>query len=119
MYEKIVVPLDGSKLAEAALPYAEELAAKMSSDIILLTVLESDDIHEYEKQQKYAKKIVQVTKYHAEKYFDNGADEAIKIEKKMRNYEREGRWSHAAELADKAGLEGRAKENYKKAGYDM
>ena len=46
-------------------------------------------------------------------------DEAIKIEKKMRNYEREGRWSHAAELADKAGLEGRAKENYKKAGYDM
>jgi putative FmdB family regulatory protein len=46
-------------------------------------------------------------------------DEAVKIERKIRNHEREGRWSHAAELADKAGLEGRAKEDYKKAGYDM
>ncbi len=26
MYNKILVPLDGSKLAECALPYAEELA---------------------------------------------------------------------------------------------
>ncbi len=26
MYKKILVPLDGSELAEVALPYAEELA---------------------------------------------------------------------------------------------
>ncbi len=87
MYEKIVVPLDGSKLAEAALPYAEELAAKMSSDIILLTVLESDNVGEYEKQRIYTKRIVQVTKYHAEKYIDNGngAGKAIKIGATTRN----------------------------------
>jgi len=26
MYQKVMVPLDGSKLAECALPYAEKLA---------------------------------------------------------------------------------------------
>lgn len=46
-------------------------------------------------------------------------EEAIATEKKIREYEKEGRWSHAAELADKAGLEDRARENYKKAGYNM
>jgi len=46
-------------------------------------------------------------------------DEASATEKKMREFEKEGRWSHAAELADKSGLEDRARENYKKAGYEM
>lgn len=46
-------------------------------------------------------------------------DEASATEKKIREFEKEGRWSHAAELADKSGLEGRARENYKKAGYEM
>ena len=45
MIQKILVPLDGSKLAEVALPYAEEVAGKMGSDIILLTVLESAEAH--------------------------------------------------------------------------
>jgi len=40
-------------------------------------------------------------------------------EKKIREFEKDGRWSHAAELADKSGLEDRARENYKKAGYEM
>jgi putative FmdB family regulatory protein len=40
-------------------------------------------------------------------------------ESMMREFEKEGRWSHAAELADKSGLEDRARENYKKAGYEM
>ncbi len=47
------------------------------------------------------------------------SDEAMATEKKVCEFEEEGRWSHAAELADKAGLEDRAKEDYKKAGYDM
>jgi len=40
-------------------------------------------------------------------------------EKKIREFEKDGRWSHAAELADKSGLEDRAREDYKKAGYEM
>ena len=41
MLKKIVVPLDGSKLAECALPYAEELAAKhVAEEIVLISVTE-------------------------------------------------------------------------------
>ena len=47
MFEKIVVPLDSSKLAEVALPYAEELAGKTGSEVILLTVLQSEELPEH------------------------------------------------------------------------
>ncbi len=47
-------------------------------------------------------------------------------EKKIREYEKEGKWSHAAELADKEAektkredLRVRALEDYKKAGYNF
>ena len=47
-------------------------------------------------------------------------------DKKIKEHEKEGRWSHAAELADKEAdktkredLKTRALENYKKAGYDF
>jgi nucleotide-binding universal stress UspA family protein len=74
MFEKIVVPLDGSKLAEVALPYAVELAGKMGSEIILLSVLPSVDTQEYQKHQVYAAKITEVTKRHAEKYLEKSAE---------------------------------------------
>lgn len=48
------------------------------------------------------------------------------VEQKVADYERQGMYSHAAELADKesekpeyANLKPRAMENYKKAGYDV
>ena len=47
-------------------------------------------------------------------------------DRKIRDFEREGKWSHAAELADKEAdktkredLKTRALENYKKAGYNF
>ena len=40
MLQKILVPLDGSKLAEQALPYAQTLAQKFESELILLMVLQ-------------------------------------------------------------------------------
>jgi len=39
MYKKILVPLDGSKLAECALPHAESLALAYKSTIVLLSVI--------------------------------------------------------------------------------
>ena len=39
MYEKILVPLDGSELAEIALPYAEELASRLKTEAALLQVV--------------------------------------------------------------------------------
>lgn len=38
--QKILVPLDGSKLAEKALPYAEELAQKLDAELILVWALQ-------------------------------------------------------------------------------
>ena len=38
MYKSILVPLDGSSAAEIVLQYAEEIAAKFNSEIILLNV---------------------------------------------------------------------------------
>ncbi|HVP57708.1 MAG TPA: universal stress protein [bacterium] len=40
MFERILVPLDGSQLAEVALPYAEELAARLGSQLTLLHISE-------------------------------------------------------------------------------
>ncbi|MEZ4864556.1 MAG: universal stress protein [Caldilineaceae bacterium] len=40
MYQKILVPLDGSKRAERILPYVEELAQKFGSRLVLLQVVE-------------------------------------------------------------------------------
>ena len=53
------------------------------------------------------------------------SEEHARVSKKIREYESEGMWSHAAELADKhsekigdKGMKLRALDNYKKAGYN-
>ena len=79
MFEEIVVPLDCSKLAEVALPYAEELGAKMGSDIVLLTVTESEDAKELESYVRYIKKIEAATKSYAKKYIESGIDKAFQV----------------------------------------
>ncbi|MBI4294688.1 MAG: universal stress protein [Chloroflexi bacterium] len=43
MFNKIVVPLDGSELAEAILPYVETLAQKLKTDVDLVGVCEPVD----------------------------------------------------------------------------
>lgn len=40
MYKEILVTLDGSKLAEAAIPHARELAKAFDADITLLSIIE-------------------------------------------------------------------------------
>ncbi len=49
MYNKIVVPLDGSNVAEAVLPYVRELADTLKSQVELLGVVEPvlTGIHDY------------------------------------------------------------------------
>jgi predicted nucleic acid-binding Zn ribbon protein len=64
-----------------------------------------------------------ISKCHAAIY--ENSDEKIHIERKINDYEKANKWSHAAELADKVALQAkdpkmkeRALENYNKAGYD-
>ena len=40
MYKKMLVPLDGSELAEIVLPYARDLAGRLDLELILLHVCE-------------------------------------------------------------------------------
>ena len=54
------------------------------------------------------------------------AEDSVRVEKKIKDYESSGMWSHAAELADKRSektkdksLRMRALDDYKKAGYDV
>ncbi len=53
------------------------------------------------------------------------SEETASVEKKIKQYESDGMWSHAAELADThsektkdKGMKTRALDDYKKAGYD-
>ncbi|MBT8488534.1 MAG: universal stress protein [Gemmatimonadetes bacterium] len=48
MYRRILVPLDGSAFAEAALPLALELSARTGADLRLVTVLEPVTSYAYE-----------------------------------------------------------------------
>lgn len=45
--------------------------------------------------------------------------DAEALNTKLRDYEKKGMWSHAAELADKSALNERAMDNYRKAGYNF
>jgi nucleotide-binding universal stress UspA family protein len=68
MYQTILVPLDGSQLAEMALPYAEELSARLGSDVTLIYISESiDDPHRH-MHQIYMQKMAESTKQDAEAY---------------------------------------------------
>ncbi len=57
MWKKILVPLDGSDLAELALPYAEELAAAFKSELILLYVGEASEQEYLHMHELYLEKM--------------------------------------------------------------
>ena len=62
MFEKILIPLDGSLLAEVALPYAEELCGRLSSEIILVHVETLLDDPNQHMHQFYIEKMVEFTR---------------------------------------------------------
>jgi len=57
MWKKILVPIDGSDLAELALPYARELASAFNSELILLYVGEPADDEHLHMHQLYLEKL--------------------------------------------------------------
>jgi nucleotide-binding universal stress UspA family protein len=85
MYNKVIVPLDGSPLAEVALPYAEEVAGKLGTRISLLTVLSSEESEEYQNHQSYITRIADSTRRHVSKYVDNSANKEIIVEAATRS----------------------------------
>ena len=67
MYEKILVPLDGSALAEVALPYAELLSGQLGSEVTLIYIHEATGVSNQRVGQSYLERVVEVTKQGAER----------------------------------------------------
>lgn len=60
MFERILLPLDGSDLAEEVLPYGEELARKMGSEVILLHVCEKSHKLAHNMHRLYLEKTAEL-----------------------------------------------------------
>lgn len=67
MWQKILVPLDGSDLAELALPYAQELAAVFNSEVVLFYVSEPAEEEHLHMHQLYMEKVAGQMKKHIKK----------------------------------------------------
>ncbi len=70
MFNRILVPLDGSELSESALPYAEELAGAFNSELELLSVCEPEQSEYRHMYQLYLQKIAEKARNHIKTYPD-------------------------------------------------
>jgi nucleotide-binding universal stress UspA family protein len=59
MYKRVLVPLDGSKAAEIALPYAKEITAKFGADFCLVSVSEPGRGEEDHLYQAYLDRVLE------------------------------------------------------------
>ncbi len=80
MYERILVPLDGSELAQIALPYAEKLAGRLGSKITLMYISSSTEDRYQHMHQFYLQKMVEATNQAAERYIDSSGAKEVKVE---------------------------------------
>lgn len=62
MYKRILVPLDGSKLAELALPYAEELTGVFNSEVVLIGISEPGESQYSHMYQLYIEKMAEAVR---------------------------------------------------------
>jgi len=80
MYTKIVVPLDGSPLAEVALPYAEEIAGRLGCNLVLFTALPEEDPEELQNHASYVSRMIDITRRQVEKYTKNLGEKNIAVD---------------------------------------
>lgn len=86
MYKKILVPLDGSKLAETALPHAESIAGQYGAGLILLSVVTPPAIttgrgvEALKLFETEIETLVQDTKQYVKQVSDNLNERRIKTE---------------------------------------
>lgn len=83
MYDKILVPLDGSELAEVSLPYAEELASRLGSEITLIYLSPSENNPYYNVRKLYLDNIVNTTKGECKELCPEPELKAINIKSAM------------------------------------
>ena len=79
MYERILVPLDGSDLAETALPYSEELAGTLGSDIRIIHVSEAYDDKSDHMHQLYMDNMIEAIRSGAQKYTEASGRKEVNV----------------------------------------
>ena len=77
MYKKILVPLDGSPLAEAVLPHAQALAKSEGAEIVLLGVPVTPSLEFLARNPGLASKVIEDTEKETEAYLES---EVAKLE---------------------------------------
>lgn len=80
MYKRILVPLDGSELAEIALPYSEVLAEKLDSEIILVNVRTPGEDPENPENRSYLSKMAATVEQNMSKSGDTPPGQKAKVE---------------------------------------
>ena len=77
MFERIMLPLDGSELAEIAIPYAKELGGSLGSEIVLYHVYGHEHKHQEHMHQTYLDRLVDSIKQNVNK--GEAQDREIKV----------------------------------------
>jgi nucleotide-binding universal stress UspA family protein len=80
MYKRILVPLDGSQLAEIAIPYAEELAIHLGSEVILVNVRTPAENPDEPEHRVYISKMAAATEQDIRKSPALPSGEKVKVE---------------------------------------
>jgi nucleotide-binding universal stress UspA family protein len=81
MFERILLPLDGSEVAEITLPYAEELAGKLGSELVLYHIRGHDHAHQEHMHQTYLDRLAESMRHHISKNQPMG--EEVKVTTKV------------------------------------
>jgi len=79
MFKRLLVPLDGSKLAEIALPYAEEMARHFGSEVILVNVRTPAENLDKPEQRDYLTITAAKTEQNIKKSADKPQGEKVKV----------------------------------------
>ena len=80
MFERILLPLDGSRLAEAAIPYGAELTARLGSELILFHACALEHQPFRSMPQLYLTEAAKGLERHMEKKFPRCEDWAVRTE---------------------------------------
>jgi nucleotide-binding universal stress UspA family protein len=81
MFERILLPLDGSELSEMALPYGEELASKLGSEVILYHVHGHEHWQQEHMHQMYLDRLAETVQRKVRKGQPKGTE--VKVTTKV------------------------------------
>ena len=90
MYKKILVPLDGSTLAEAVLPHAQALAKAEGAELILLSVPVVPNLEFLTRSPNLATQVIEASEKETEVYLIKEEAKLTKEGSKVSHIMREG-----------------------------